>query len=74
VNSLIYLIIVIFFSIIYIFDFLKIYKDKNKLEIGFYLTTFILSFVIIFIRQMDVNIPGPDIPIKYFIENILKLH
>ncbi len=70
---MIYFNIVLFFALIFVFDFIPIFKEKKKLQTFVYGIVLALSFTVIFLHEQGVNIPGPDIPIKYFIQQVLKL-
>lgn len=52
---------------------MPIIKSKIKKDITVYGVIYIATFLVIILHESNIDIPGPDIPIKYLINDILKL-
>ena len=63
-------IVLILYIFIIIFDFIPLVKKRLKKEMWFYLSTLIVTFIVILLDSMDINIPSPVLLIKIIIESI----
>lgn len=52
-------IVVIYFTLVMALDFRITVKSKKRNEIWIYSTCLILGFVVLFLRSLDIAVPGP---------------
>lgn len=64
------IVLILYISII-IFDFIPLVKKRNKKEIWFYLSILIVTFIVILLDSIDINVPSPALLIKIIIESVL---
>lgn len=70
---MIYILSFLIYLLVFLFDFLPILKAKQTKTILLYALFFLISFVVIFLKEMEIRLPSPAAPIKYFISNVLHL-
>lgn len=63
--------VIVFFSILLVFDGFNIYKNKKVKEKATYFFIFCISFLLFLLISLNVKIPSPTIPIKNLILNIV---
>jgi uncharacterized protein with PQ loop repeat len=68
-----YVFISVIFVLLFILDFIKVYKSKNKKNIFIYLILFTFSLLIIILHEKNVKIISVNAPIEFFFKNIIKL-
>jgi hypothetical protein len=64
-------IVAIFYTIVFLYDFLPLYQEKKKKkEIGVYAVLALLSLGVAVLLSFGVRIPSPEKPIREFITSI----
>ncbi|HHT38562.1 MAG TPA: hypothetical protein GXZ95_04025 [Mollicutes bacterium] len=64
-------IVLIFYTFIIIFDFIPLIKKKLKKEIWIYSTILIITFIVILLDSIGINVPSPALLFKTIIESFL---
>lgn len=64
---------VFLFVSIFIFDYLPILKANDKKTSWVYGVLFVSSFIVLALLAINVTVPSPSGPIKFFITSVLKL-
>lgn len=62
--------VVMFYAAVFLYDFLPLYHEKKRKEIGVYAILGLLSLGIAVLLSFDVRIPSPEKPIREFITSI----
>lgn len=66
------ILIISFYILLIIFDFLPIIKKGNKKECCLYLTILLFSFCILILYCLNIIVPSPTILIKFVLDSIFK--
>lgn len=61
------------FISIFFFDYLPILKAKDKKTSWVYGALFVSSFVVLALMAVNITVPSPSGPIKFFFSSLLKL-
>ncbi|MEA4823619.1 MAG: hypothetical protein VB111_05825 [Clostridiaceae bacterium] len=64
---------IILFVVFFIFDFMPIVRQKSAKTTWIYGLLFTVSFVVLILNEMGVDIPSPAPAIEYFISTMLNL-
>lgn len=63
-------IVAVFYTIVFLYDFLPLYHEKKKKEIGVYAVLALLSLSVAVLLSFGVRIPSPEKPIREFITSL----
>ncbi len=63
-------IVIGFYALLIIYDFLPLYQQKQRKVIGVYSVLALLSFSVAVLLCFEVKIPSPETPIRHFITSI----
>jgi len=63
-------IVVVFYAVLFIYDFMPLCHEKKRKEIAVYSVLGLLSFATAVLLSFDVRIPSPEKPIRELITGI----
>lgn len=64
-------IVLILYFFIVVFDFIPLVKKRMKKGKWFYLSTLIITFIVIMLDSMSIYVPSPALLIKFIIDSVL---